>query len=108
MCVLPRAQVDELMEDCDADDGALSLPPLSLLSPPGKKLDIDLASQTVTRADGTKYSFEIDAFRKNCLINGLDDIGLTLQKADKISKFEEERAKVAPWFDNAAQEVVAV
>lgn len=90
--VLPRAQVDALMEDCDA----------------GKQLDIDLASQTITREDGTKYTFNIDSFRKNCLLNGLDDIGLTLQKADKIAAFEAKRAKEAPWFDNAAQMVVTV
>ncbi|GAX85662.1 hypothetical protein CEUSTIGMA_g13077.t1 [Chlamydomonas eustigma] len=85
--VLLREQVDELMKDCDA----------------GKKLDVDLASQTITREDGSKFSFQIDAFRKHCLINGLDDIGLTLQKSDKISQFEKKRAIEAPWFDNAAQ-----
>jgi 3-isopropylmalate dehydratase small subunit len=73
------------------------------MSVAGKKLDVDLASQTITREDGQKFSFQIDAFRKHCLINGLDDIGLTLQKADKISQFEKKRAEEAPWFDNAAQ-----
>jgi len=89
--VLPREQVDALMEDCDA----------------GKQIDIDLEAQTVTRADGTAYRFEIDSFRKDCLLNGLDDIGLTLQKADKIAAFEAARAQTAPWFDNAAQEAIA-
>lgn len=85
--VLPRNQVDELMGDCDA----------------GKMIDVDLATQTITREDGTKYTFEIDAFRKHCLLNGLDDIGLTLQKETKIASFERARAQTSPWFDSAAQ-----
>ena len=55
-----------------------------------------------------QISFDIDPFRKKCLINGLDDIGLTLQKADKIDSFEKKRAKEAPWFDNAAQIIAPV
>ena len=90
--ILPRAEVDALMADCDA----------------GKPLDIDLASQTILRADGGKVAFDIDPFRKNCLINGLDDIGLTLQKAEAITSFERARAVAAPWFDNAAQVCVPV
>lgn len=90
--ILPRAQVDALMKDCDD----------------GKLLDIDLASQSITREDGSKIAFDIDPIRKNCLLNGLDDIGITLQKADKIASFEQARAKVAPWFDNAAQVCVPV
>ncbi|KAG1676640.1 hypothetical protein FOA52_008770 [Chlamydomonas sp. UWO 241] len=89
--VLPREQVDALMADCDA----------------GKKLDVNLTAQTVTREDGSSFKFEIDSFRKDCLINGLDDIGLTLQKADRIAAFEKARAESAPWFDNAAQVVYA-
>jgi 3-isopropylmalate dehydratase small subunit len=85
--VLPRKQVDDLMTDCDA----------------GKLIDVDLASQTITREDGTKYTFEIDEFRKHCLLNGLDDIGLTLQKENKIASFERARAKTSPWFESATQ-----
>lgn len=50
-----------------------------------------------------ELSFEIDPFRKHCLLNGLDDIGLTMQKAEKISIFEESRSTSYPWLDNASQ-----
>eukprot|EP00798_Chlamydomonas_sp_ICE-L_P003022 gene3022-13045_t len=90
--VLPRADVDTLMADADA----------------GKSLDVDLASQSITRPDGSKISFDINDFRKHCLINGLDDIGLTMQKADKIASFEAKRSVQSPWLDNATQKVVAV
>ena len=84
---LPRPEVEALMADADA----------------GKKISVDLESQTVTRADGTKYSFDIDPFRKHCLINGLDDISLTLERGAKILDFEKKRSMSQPWFDNAAQ-----
>lgn len=90
--VLPRDMVDELMLDCDNK----------------KKIEIDLASQTIIRANGAKISFDIDAFKKHCLLNGLDDIGLTMQKSDSIAKFETKRTKESPWLDNAAQQHVAV
>ena len=66
---------------------------------PGFRLVIDLRAQTVATTDGSKLMhFEIDAFRKDCLINGLDDIGLTLRHADKIRDFEERRRAEQPWL----------
>lgn len=85
--VLPNDQVLALMADADA----------------GKSLDIDLFSQSIKRADGSSIQFDVDAFRKHCLINGLDDIGLTLQKVDQIGKFEKVRSAVTPWLDYASQ-----
>ena len=67
----------------------------------GYQLTIDLAAQTVTRPDGVQYSFEVDAFRKHCLLNGLDDIGLTLQDAELIREFEVGYKKANPWLFNA-------
>ncbi|MDE2599249.1 MAG: 3-isopropylmalate dehydratase small subunit [Rhodocyclaceae bacterium] len=64
----------------------------------GYALDIDLDKQTITRPDGKAISFEIDGFRKHCLLNGLDDIGLTLQKADLIKAFEAKRRTEQPWL----------
>ncbi|MBY0340764.1 MAG: 3-isopropylmalate dehydratase small subunit [Rhodocyclaceae bacterium] len=64
----------------------------------GYALDIDLDKQTITRPDGKVISFEIDGFRKHCLLNGLDDIGLTLQKADLIKAFEAKRRIEQPWL----------
>jgi 3-isopropylmalate/(R)-2-methylmalate dehydratase small subunit len=56
---------------------------------PGYKLSVDLASQTITDAASLKLSFEVDAFRKHCLLNGLDDIGLTLERVDRITAYEQ-------------------
>lgn len=64
----------------------------------GYRLKVDLAAQTVTTPGGDSFSFEIDAFRKHCLLNGLDDIGLTLEKADKIRAYEARRRVEAPWL----------
>lgn len=64
----------------------------------GYKLDIDLAAQTIALPDGTLYPFEVDAFRKHCLLNGLDDIGLTLQHVDEIAKFEAGYHAAQPWL----------
>ncbi|GGX74488.1 3-isopropylmalate dehydratase small subunit [Saccharospirillum salsuginis] len=63
----------------------------------GYKLDVDLENQTVTTPDGETFSFEVNEFRKHCLLNGLDDIGLTLQEADAIRAYEEKRQQEAPW-----------
>jgi 3-isopropylmalate/(R)-2-methylmalate dehydratase small subunit len=62
------------------------------------KLTVDLEKQTVTTQDGKSFAFEADAFRKHCLINGLDDIGLTLQHADKIKAYEVKRKQAEPWL----------
>ena len=64
----------------------------------GYRLAIDLASQTVTTASGQAYEFDVDSFRKHSLLNGLDEIGLTLQHSDKIKQFEENRRIAQPWL----------
>ncbi|WP_425105258.1 3-isopropylmalate dehydratase small subunit [Ancylobacter sp.] len=61
------------------------------------KITVDLESQTITGPDGGSISFDIDPFRKHCLLNGLDDIGLTQVKADKIASFEQKLAEERPW-----------
>ena len=66
---------------------------------PGYKLIVDLQQQTVANADrSVVFGFEIDAFRKHCLVNGLDEIGLTLAHADKIRAFESRREQMFPWY----------
>ena len=82
--VVTKRQLNQLMED--AENGANSV------------LDIDLESQEITRPDGEKVHFEIDEFRKHCLINGLDDIGLTMEKENNIDKFEKRRVAEQPWI----------
>ncbi|MDE2600395.1 MAG: 3-isopropylmalate dehydratase small subunit [Rhodocyclaceae bacterium] len=81
---LPEAEVDIIFKQVEEHQGYA--------------LDIDLDKQTITRPDGKKISFEIDGFRKHCLLNGLDDIGLTLQKADLIKAFEAKRRAEQPWL----------
>jgi 3-isopropylmalate/(R)-2-methylmalate dehydratase small subunit len=82
--ILPQAQVDLLMED--AKKGANAV------------LTVDLVSQTISRPDGQTIAFEVEPFRKHCLLNGLDDIGLTLQKQSKIDSFETTRQLSQPWL----------
>lgn len=65
---------------------------------PGFRLTVDLPAQTVMRPDGQALHFDIDPFRKECLLNGWDDIGLTLRHADKIREFEERRRASQPWL----------
>jgi 3-isopropylmalate dehydratase len=84
---LPQEHVDSLMADCDS----------------GGKLSVDLPNQKVRRPNGQEISFDIDPFRKDCLVRGLDDIGLTMQKGGEISSFEQSRSAKTPWLDNAAQ-----
>jgi 3-isopropylmalate/(R)-2-methylmalate dehydratase small subunit len=81
--VLPQEQVDVLMKD--AEKGA------------NARMTVDLEAQTVTASDGTVFSFEVDPFRKHCLLNGLDDIGLSLEKAAFIESFEARAAQARPW-----------
>jgi 3-isopropylmalate/(R)-2-methylmalate dehydratase small subunit len=64
----------------------------------GYKLKVDLEKQSITAPDGTVYKFEVDAHRKHCLLNGLDDIGLTLQHVDDIKAFEAKRRAAQPWL----------
>ena len=81
---LPQAIVNELMDD--AKKGA------------NARLTIDLASQTITRPDGGTVKFDIDPFLKDCLLNGLDDIGLTLKKESKIAAYEQKQHLTQPWL----------
>jgi len=64
----------------------------------GYELNVDLQSQTITQPDGEVLNFDIDEFRKYRLLNGLDDIGLTLEHANDIKAYEEQRRKTAPWL----------
>jgi 3-isopropylmalate/(R)-2-methylmalate dehydratase small subunit len=64
----------------------------------GYRLAIDLETQTVTTPSGERFRFDIDPFRKHCMLNGLDDIGLTLQRADKIRAFEAKHRGEQPWL----------
>jgi len=84
---LPADQVARLMED--AEKGA------------NARLTIDLEAQEITRPDGEKIKFDIDPFRKHCLLNGLDDIGLTLQKDAKIKSYEGKATTQTPWLTPA-------
>ena len=81
--VLPQDQVDILMKD--AEKGANSI------------IEVDLENQTIASSDGEVFSFEVDPFKKHCLLNGLDDIGLTMEKEDKITAYESKAAQVFPW-----------
>ena len=65
---------------------------------PGYRLQVDLPEQTVTTPDGSAFAFEIDPFRKECLLNGWDDIGLTLRHAAAIRAYETQRRQTAPWL----------
>ena len=85
--VLKEEEVDALFEQTEANEGY--------------QLTIDLEAQTVTRPDGVQYRFEVDAFHKHCLLNGLDDIGLTLQDQDAIRAFEERHRAAQPWLFGA-------
>lgn len=68
----------------------------------GHKVTIDLAAQKIALTDGTEIGFDIEPFRKHCLLNGLDDIGLTLEKADEITAYEDETRNEKPWLWPAA------
>jgi 3-isopropylmalate/(R)-2-methylmalate dehydratase small subunit len=81
--VLPEDQRDALMKD--AKKGA------------NARIEVDLEAQTITSSDGETFSFELDAFKKHCLLNGLDDIGLTMEKAAAIDTFEAEVSTSRPW-----------
>ena len=80
---LPQEAVDYLMED--ARKGA------------NARMTVDLEAQTVTASDGKSFAFEVDAFKKHCLLNGLDDIGLTLEKVSAIDTFEAKASASRPW-----------
>ena len=82
--VLSEAQVNQLFDETAAF--------------PGYTLTIDLERQRVIKPDGVELAFEVQAFRKYCLLNGFDDIGLTLRHADKIKTFEAQRLAQKPWL----------
>jgi 3-isopropylmalate/(R)-2-methylmalate dehydratase small subunit len=65
---------------------------------PGYQVTVDLDKQTVTTPSGTSFHFEVDAFRKHCLLNGLDEIGLALEKEAEITVYEQRRKQEAPWL----------
>ena len=66
----------------------------------GYELNVDLEAQTITKPDGSTIAFDVDEFRKHRLLNGLDDIGLTLQHTDDIKAYEQRRRQEAPWLFN--------
>ena len=81
--VLPQDQVDAIMKDAEKGSNA--------------RIEVDLEGQTLTTSDGESYAFEVDEFKKHCLLNGLDDIGLTMEKAASIDSFEAKAASERPW-----------
>ena len=81
---LPEAQVARLFDEA--------------LAFPGYRLTVDLPRQVIVKPDGSELPFEVQPFRKYCLVNGFDDIGLTLRHADKIRAFEAERLARMPWL----------
>lgn len=83
--VLPQEEVDKLMDDAERGANAV--------------ITVDLESQTIKGPDGGELSFEVDPFRKHCLLNGLDDIALSLEKVDDIAAHEARRRETTPWLD---------
>jgi 3-isopropylmalate/(R)-2-methylmalate dehydratase small subunit len=85
-----KDDLDKLMDDAERGANAT--------------LSIDLEAQTIQGPDGGEIAFELDEFRKHCLLNGLDDIGLTMQIEDKITAFEADHSASQPWLSTAAAE----
>jgi 3-isopropylmalate/(R)-2-methylmalate dehydratase small subunit len=85
--VLSEAQVDQLFQEVEAAEGY--------------QLTVDLERQVVVTPSGEAFAFDVDGFRKHCLLEGLDDIGLTLQHADAIKAYEARRRQEAPWLFDA-------
>ncbi|MGQ3281277.1 MAG: 3-isopropylmalate dehydratase small subunit, partial [Shinella sp.] len=81
--VVSQDDLDKLMDDASRGSNAI--------------LTVDLETQEITGPDGGRITFEIDAFRRHCLLNGLDDIGLTLEKVTSIDSFEKQNASIRPW-----------
>jgi len=82
--VLDEATVDGLFKEVEANEGY--------------ELTVDLENQKIVKQNGDEIPFEVDSFRKHCLLNGLDDIGLTLQDADDIKSYEAKRRESSPWL----------
>lgn len=81
---LDEKVVDEIFNDIASNDGY--------------ELNVDLENQTITKADGSVIKFDVDEFRKHRLLNGLDDIGLTMQHVDDIKAYEQRRSQEVPWL----------
>ncbi|OZG73666.1 3-isopropylmalate dehydratase small subunit [Hahella sp. CCB-MM4] len=86
--LLPIVLIEEIVEELFAETFANE----------GYKLTVDLEKKVVVKPDGTEYGFEVDDFRQHCLLNGLDEIGVTLEDADAIKQYEEQRRDDAPWL----------
>ena len=82
--ILPADQVEILMNDSEKGSNA--------------RIEVDLQAQTITSSDGKVFSFEVDPFKKHCLLNGLDDIGLTMEKSSSIDAFEKKLEIEQPWL----------
>jgi 3-isopropylmalate/(R)-2-methylmalate dehydratase small subunit len=82
--ILPAEQVEILMNDSEKGSNA--------------RVEVDLEAQTITSSDGDVFSFEVDPFKKHCLLNGLDDIGLTMEKSSSIDAFEKKLKTEQPWL----------
>ena len=82
--ILPEEQVEILMNDSEKGSNA--------------RIEVDLEAQTITSSDGDVFSFEVDPFKKHCLLNGLDDIGLTMEKSSSIEAFEKKLEIEQPWL----------
>tara|TARA_B100001094_G_scaffold76205_1_gene72621 strand:+ start:1230 stop:1835 length:606 start_codon:yes stop_codon:yes gene_type:complete len=82
--ILPVEQVEILMNDSEKGSNA--------------RIEVDLEAQTITSSDGNVFSFEVDPFKKHCLLNGLDDIGLTMEKSSSIEAFEKKLEIEQPWL----------
>lgn len=105
-CVIAPSFADIFFNNCfkngvlpivlaaDVVDGLFT----QVMASEGSTLAVDLQAQVIRKVDGEEIGFEVDAFRKNCLLNGLDDIGLTLQHADDIRSYEAQRREQAPWL----------
>ncbi len=87
--VLSEDVVDSLFQEAEQQEGY--------------QLQVDLESKTVTTPSGASFSFDVDDFRRHCLLNGLDDIGVTLEDADSIKDYEAKRRQSAPWLFNVGQ-----
>src|SRR5690554_5238923 len=85
--VLDEEVVDKLFKETEASEGY--------------QLTVDLEAKTVTTPSGESFGFDVDDFRRHCLLNGLDDIGVTLEDAETIRAYEDARRKTAPWLFNA-------
>ncbi len=82
--ILPQEQIDQLMDEAKNN--------------PEAQITIDLENQTISRGNTINFDFDVDPFRKHCLLNGLDDIGLTLQKETDITAFEKKRETTQNWI----------